>query len=688
MRKIAAVFLVLAVSFTGACATKNEAPPRGFEASIREEGGLSIQYNSRLLYILQGISGQTFNAEVSMLFGFWDFVQHDLVETPLDIRETDTGFGLFDGDSPVGTLIQDTTDAGNGRISIKIFDGTAFDGIKLNFAAENDEKFWGFGEQYNHVDFRGQQVSVWVQEQGVGRAEDPPFPFMGTLTDSYFPMPHVYDPVAGKGLLITNTEYSEFDICAANSDQWSATVWNGSTLSMIIFTGENPADLVKQLTDETGRPPLPPPDWAFEGVWLAAQGGTQAVRDRVAVAMDAGIPLSAVWVQDWLGLRNFSGDQFGVQYHWLPDEEWYPGLENLIDDLAGQGVRFLGYFNPFVLPNLEHWDEGEQQGYLVTDAEGEVYDFTIITFKGTVLDVTNPDAIEWYKGFARAATAMGMKGWMADFGEWLPFDGVVHSGTAAAEHNRYPTRWHQANREVLQEAYPNGDFVLLTRSGYTGEQPVAQVVWAGDQEADWSAEDGLPTVVTAGLTLGMAGIPFFTHDIAGFSGGPSDKELFMRWVELGAFTPVMRTHDGLKKLENHRFDSDAETLAHFSYFARVHATLLPVWKSLAQEAVASGLPMIRHTLMVDPDWTEARNAHGQWMLGNDILIAPVVTQGSHSVEVHLPQGDWEQLFTGDTFEGRSVHTVDATVGHPAVYVRSGAWPRVVTAIRALEYSQG
>ena len=683
MHKTTVFAIILAGFFALSCGDDSNPAPRGFEITAQDSGGISISHDSRVLYNLLEVTGQTFSPEVSMLFGFWDFAQNDLQETALDIQTTAEGFGLFDGDRQVGAISLDTTAAGNGRITIEANDTTAFDSLKLSFAAKEDERFWGFGEQYNHVDFRGQSLSVWVQEQGVGRAEEPPFPFMGTLTDSYFPMPHVYDPVAGKGLLITNTEYSAFDLCATNSNQWSATVWNGSSMSMLVFAAGQPGDLVTQLTKETGRPPLPPPDWAFGGVWLAAQGGTQAVRDRVDVALDAGIPLSAVWVQDWLGLRNFSGDQFGVQYHWLHNEEWYPGLEQLIDDLETEGVRFLGYFNPFVLPNLEHWEEGTQKGYLITDADGEVYDFTIITFKGTVLDVTNPDAVAWYQGFARAATDMGMRGWMADFGEWLPFDGQIHSGSAAAEHNLYPTRWHQANREVLEEAYPNGDFVLLTRSGYTGEQPVAQVVWAGDQEADWSAEDGLPTVVTAGLTLGMAGIPFFTHDIAGFSGGPSDRELFMRWSELGAFTPIMRTHDGLKKLENHRFDSDAETLEHFSYFARIHAAMLPVWKQLAQEALDTGLPMIRHTLLANPAWPEALDAHAQWMLGHDIVFAPVVSPGADSVDIRLPEGSWEHLFNGKPLPGRSVHTVDAAVGHPAVYVRSGTWPQVVEAIRAL-----
>ncbi len=200
-------------------------------------------------------------------------------------------------------------------------------------------------------------------------------------------------------------------------------------------------------------------------------------------------------------------------------------------------------------------------------------------------------------------------------------------------------------------------------------------MWAGDQEADWSQSDGIPTVVTAGLTIGLAGIPYFTHDIAGFSGGPSTKELFQRWTELGAFTPVMRTHDGLKKHENHNFNTDQETLEHFVLFSKIHAALLPYLKLLAQQAVDQGLPMVRHTVLIDHEWEKSFEAHKQWMLGSDILFAPVVEQGTESIDAYLPEGEWEHLLTGDTFTGRQIVNISAPVGMPDVLVMRQCYPR-------------
>jgi alpha-glucosidase len=230
--------------------------------------------------------------------------------------------------------------------------------------------------------------------------------------------------------------------------------------------------------------------------------------------------------------------------------------------------------------------------------------------------------------------------------------------------------------------------VLLTRSGYTGEQRVAQVVWAGDQEADFSETDGLPTVVSAALTAGLSGIPYFTHDVGGFSGGPRDRELLLRWAELGTLTPVMRTHDGLKKYDNVHFDSDADALQGFARLAQMHEALAPYFLTLVEDAQQRGLPMIRHTALVDPEWPEALDAHAQWMVGPDLVFAPVVKAGQTEVTVRLPAGKWEHLLAGEAYAGRAVHRVAAPLGTPAVFVktdRRDAEPlrAAVAAVRAL-----
>ena len=661
----------------------DQEPSDPWRWDLNDAGVLEIYYEDRLLYSLTQVQAVEFVPDVSMIFGVFTFKKSDETVRPFSFSEQDGRIFLQTDGQSAGRIIFATTANGNLRVRTELDPPFNRMALRFRFALADDDRFWGFGEQYAYVEFRGLAVPVWVQEQGLGRSQDPLLPFQGSLTNTYFPMPYFLDPGNGKGFLLENTEYSHFDLGQTDPAGWTVEVWNESTASFLLFPGPEPVQIVAQLTSELGRPKTAPPDWAFDGLWLAAQGGADSVRERLAIAIEAGIPVSAVWVQDWLGLRNFGLDNYGVKYRWINDPELYPNLAGFIDELNRQDVRFLGYFNPFIVPDYEHYDEAVQKNYIIRRPDGDPYLFLISTFLGSLVDVSNPEACEWFKGYARTAVDLGISGWMADFGEWLPYDAVIQGGVAPVLHNLYPTTWHRINREVLDEKYPDGDYVMITRSGYTGEQEVAQIVWGGDQEADWSETDGLPTVVTAGLTMSLSGILVYSHDIGGFSGGPREKELLLRWVELGGFTPVMRNHDGLQKLTNHHFDSDMETLEHFAKFAGYHAALLAYWKELARQTVTEGLPMIRHTILVDPQWELAFSAHRQWLLGEDLLIAPVVKQGQNEIEAFLPQGDWEHLFTGERYHGRSKVTVNAQIGTPAVFVRQGRLQEMVDEIREI-----
>jgi alpha-glucosidase len=679
-RRLACLALIAAALLAVACGGKRyETPPSavtpqpaGWTWQLDNQGALAFAYGGRALFTLNYVDAVGFTPQVWSFVGFFHFNRSNVRDRLLNLSPTaDAGrFLLYCAGAQIGTLTIAETANGDLRVAASLDRNQAGQGLKFGFALGSDDRFWGFGEQYNFVDLRGQRFPIWTQEQGVGRTANPLLPTVGTLTDTYYPLPYFMDPKRGAGFLLENTEYSVFDLGAADPTRWSVEVWNGRAASFLLFPGPRPAEVVAQLTRATGRPAAPPPSWAFSGVWLAGQGGEDAVQQRLDVAAGAGIPVAAIWVQDWVGERSFGPFGSGVEYHWTADDALYPNLSQFIAGLAAKDVRFLGYFNPFVVLALDQYAEALQGGYLIRRSDGAPYLQLIVTYYGSQLDVFNPAAGAWFQRYARAAAALGMKGWMADFGEWLPFDAALAQGDGPSSHNLYPTAWHELNRAALADAYPDGDYVMLTRSGYTGEAGVAQIVWAGDQTADWDAGDGLPTVVTAGLTSGLSGVPIFTHDIAGFSGGPSTRELFERWAELGALTPVMRTHDGALKNENHHFDSDPETLAHFTKMSQLHASLASYFEQVAAETVTDGLPMVRHTVLVDPDWDAAYEANWQWMIGSDVLVAPVVTEGATAVTVHFPAGRWRHLLTGEIYEGRQIATVFAPIGRPAAFQRT------------------
>jgi alpha-glucosidase (family GH31 glycosyl hydrolase) len=171
------------------------------------------------------------------------------------------------------------------------------------------------------------------------------------------------------------------------------------------------------------------------------------------------------------------------------------------------------------------------------------------------------------------------------------------------------------------------------------------------------------------LNLGLSGLPFVTHDIAGFSGGPSTKELYLRWTELGAFTPIMRTHDGNMKDMNWSWDKDQETIDHFRRCTKIHAALAPDFMTLATEASQTGAPILRHLMLEYPDDVEARQVSDQFLIGDSLLVAPVLEEGATSRSVYLPAGTWFDVWTGQSQEGGKRVMVDAPIGKPPVFSR-------------------
>lgn len=636
--------------------------------------------------VLTGLEGRTdaaptiaprltaFDERVTFTLGFFTFRRTSTNETALDRFVSSEQVG----DSVVlhyasreteatGTL---TVSVAQPRVSTRVrvearAVGTgAQRSVALPFRCDADASFSGFGAQYNQTDQRGEAFSLFTTEQGIGRRGNSIF--SGDEHTTYFPEPYWLD-WRGFGVLVDTDARVLVDLCAETSNVAWVEVEDDEPLDVTVFQGPTPTEVVRSLGDIVGRPALPPA-WSFSP-WMAVQGGTMAVEEEVAALEAADVPFSAVWVQDWPGGRMINENLYDLWYRWIWDEELYPDLPGLTRRLReDHGVRFLGYANSFIIQERDHFAPMAEQGLLIENAMGEPYVFPVILELGTVADFTNPATYEYAKGFFRTmVTDLGFSGWMSDFGEWLPTDAVLHEGDARLVHNRYPELWHRASREVMDELRPDGDWVLFTRSGWLRDQQEQQIVWIGDQEADFETTDGLPTVVPAMLNLGLSAVPLVTHDIAGYSGGPSTKELFQRWTELGAFTTFMRTHEGLNVRENWHWDRDEETLAHFRRFARVHEALVPELRTLAAEAHETSVPVIRHLAMVFPSDVPSRAISDEYMLGPTLLVAPVVAHGATTKDVYLPPGTWFHVFTGTQYEGGRRHTIDAPIGTPPVF---------------------
>ena len=388
-------------------------------------------------------------------------------------------------------------------------------------------------------------------------------------------------------------------------------------------------------------------------------------------AKEAGVPVVGVWCQDWSGCRR-TGFGYQVMWNWEWDQELYPGLDKKIAEWKEEGVRFLGYINPFIAIEKDLYAYASEHGYCVQDREGKDYLVTITTFPAAMVDFTNPEAYEWYKGLIKEnMIGLGMGGWMADFGEYLPIDAVLYSGEdPAIIHNQWPAIWAKMNQEAVAECGKEGQVFFFTRAGHTGTIAHSHMMWTGDQHVDWSIDDGLPAVIPATLSLAMSGYGIAHSDVGGYTTimhMRRSKELLLRWEEMNVFSPLFRTHEGNQPVNNVQFDDDEELLAQLAKCGRMHVALKDYLKGLVAEEISDGTPVMR-PLFYHYDEAEAYTEKTEYLLGRDLLVAPVYEEGAKSRTIYLPSDGWVNIFDGKEYAGGHM-IVEAPIGKPPVFVR-------------------
>ena len=543
----------------------------------------------------------------------------------------------------------------------------------LRLTAEEAEHVTGGGEQFSALDLRGRNYPIWTREQGVGRNKLTEITRLADASDggggdyhtTFFPQPTF---VSSRMYFahLENYEYSEMDF--REKYYHEIALWTPA-LRLVLGAGESFETLLEKLTGLLGRQPMLP-DWAMQGLWLGVQGGTDRAREMEKRCKDGGMHVSAVWIQDWEGKRVTS---FGkrLQWDWRWNRELYPELDKVI---ASDDSAWMGYINPYLVQGGVLFAEAEEKGYFVKNAEGADYLFDFGEFNCGVVDLSMPAAFAWYKNVIKEnLIGMGFKGWMADFGEYLPADAVCFGGSGLKLHNAWPMLWAKCNREAVEEAGKLGDCVFFMRSGAAGSQKYSTLLWGGDQCVDWSEDDGLPSVITAALTAGMSGYGLHCSDIGGYTTLfhlKRDAELLLRWTEFAAFTPVMRSHEGNRPDSNVQLYDTPELIAAAARLVRVHDALLPYLKACVRENTEKGLPVMRPLFLAAPEEKRAyERGNYSYLLGDELLVAPVVQPGADSRLCWLPEGEWVHLWTGKRLSGGE-HTVSAPMGKPPVFYRA------------------
>ncbi|MBF0225467.1 MAG: alpha-glucosidase [Desulfobacterales bacterium] len=568
--------------------------------------------------------------------------------------------------------------------------------ISMTYDCGASERFYGFGEQFTYLNGKGHEIPMIAQEGGVGRGHSIITPLVniaspgsgGTPYSSYYPVPH-YITNQNRSLFLENYEYSVFDL--KNEKKVIIRLFANSMKGRILY-GESMLELITAFTEYSGRMPQPP-SWINNGVVIGMQGGTDFVRNVWEKLQKNSTEISAFWLQDWVGKRVTSvGSQ--LWWNWELDEERYPKWPKLVADFKKEGIKVLGYMNPFLVDASKKgnykrnlYKEALDNGYLVKDEMGEPVAITNTDFDAGLVDITNPSARIWIKSIIKdQMIAVGLSGWMADFAEALPFDTHLFSGESASSfHNKYPVEWAKLHKEAIKDAGYEGDMFFFNRSGFLESPGYSTFLWEGDQMVTWDGDDGFISGIKGLLSGGFSGISLNHSDAGGYTsisyggvGYKREKDLLLRWVETNAFTALLRTHEGLQPEANAQFYSDEESLKHFARCSKIYKALSFYRTELFKEASEKGYPVVRHPVLYFPNegvFLDMDDKTIEFMLGSEFLVAPVIEKNVTKKNVYFPQGKWvsvwDQKIYGDALKGIWT-VVDAPLGKPPVFYKQGS----------------
>ena len=622
--------------------------------------------------------------------GSFDYKQHihekkKLQKVTAETNNTGSVLTFKDPRSSEIHKISITTDE-NGRITVKYVPsesgspGKNYNRFWISFPTDPDEHIYGCGETYSKLDLKGERVRIFVaehqnakrigkkiiKEKFLGKHPDKVLPF--GRYESYYAQP-TFTSSKCYFLHADLNAYSEFDF----RNREKISLYTQEPPVFYIEKAESFPALSMKLANLLGYQHTLP-SWIYDGAILAIQEGTEKIDEKIERAEKAGTKICGVWSQDWCGCRK-TGFGYQVMWNWQWDKELYHRLDEKIPEWKAKGIRFLGYINPFIAIEKELYQEASKNGYCVKDKEGKDYLVTITTFPAAMVDFTNPKAYEWYKNIIKEnMIGLGMGGWMADFGEYLPVDCVLYSGEdPEMVHNKWPAIWAQMNKEAIEECGVSEEVFFFTRAGHTGTIGSSAMMWTGDQHVDWSVDDGLPSVIPATLSLAMSGYGIAHSDVGGYTTimhMRRSKELLMRWEEMNVFSPLFRSHEGNQPVNDVQFDDDDELLAQLSRASRMHAHLSDYLKKCVKETAEKATPVML-PLFYHYDEEKAYTEKTEYLLGRDILVAPVIKEGTIARSVYLPEDEWVHVFSGKSFGG-GTFDIEAPMGQPPVFVRKNS----------------
>lgn len=448
---------------------------------------------------------------------------------------------------------------------------------------------------------------------------------------------------------------------------------DGGPLRCWVVVG-TPARVLHTWASLTGAPALPPA-WALghhHARW--GFGSEQEVRRIVAGYQERGLPLDAV---------HLDIDHYDDHQVFTVDQERFPKLPVLAEELRRDGIRLVSIVDPAVRaePGSAVYESGAAVDAFVRDAQGRTVRGVAWAGESVFPDFTDARARAWWGGLYEERLEQGFAGFWHDMNEPTSFSAfgeptLPRSARHALEgrggdhregHNVYALCMAQAAYEGLRELAPQERPFLFSRSGWAGLQRYGGT-WSGDVATGWP---GLRASLSLVLGLGLCGVPYSGPDVGGFDGSPS-PELYLRWFQLGAYLPLFRTHASLRAGRREPWEFGAEVLEHARVALLERRRLLPYFLTLAHLARRTGAPYVRPLWWGAPEDRALRACEDTFLLGDGLLVAPVLDPGVRRRAVRLPRGRWYDTVTEEVHEGPGQVLVDAPLSRIPVLARAGA----------------
>jgi len=543
-----------------------------------------------------------------------------------------------------------------------------------SFVLPPDEHFFGLGEKKGTVDHRGQHYESWCEEgavgQGEGVAPGPTNPSPNGINMTNLPVPF-YLSSRGYGVYMETTYRTGYSFGADDPGLYRIYAAEPH-LRYHVFVHDDPRDTLADYTALTGRARLPAP-WVF--------GPRRRVDDD---GMVNGIP-------EYQALRNAQVPTTVVDdaTHFLPigsevGEESVLEQRNLA--LHALGFKSVAYYNAFVSTQdpraADLYAYGEAHDLFVKMDDGTEFDCPVVSAgqqEVATIDLTNPEAVTWYGTILQRALDLSYDGWMLDFGEYIPEYAVMHDGTTGWQaHNAFPVVYQTATFDYVT-AQRGSDFMFFARSGYAGTQAVAPIVWSGDPAASFDQAAGLPAQVRGGINAGISGLPFWGSDISGYTcvfQPAVDKDVYLRWAEFGALSTDMHDENACSgnpagNPPKWTLWSDAETTQVYAQYALLHTRLFPYTYAAANVATQTGLPIMRHPILLHPTEPSAALTQYEYYFGPALYVAPIVERAATTRTFWLPPGTWVDFWTNEPVVGGVTVTRDAPLDTMPILLRSG-----------------